>query len=521
MKKNLKKIPFYTLLFSLYPVLALLATNVDQITLPTALRAMLVSFFGALVLLFIAQAFLRNWARSALVVFWILLLFFSYGHVYDFLKQNPVGATIGHHTLLLPLWLVFWVAGIILILRKVQKPKAVIPALNLITLLLLAIPFTQIILFNVRITNLMNAARRATTPMDGYRLPADGQSPDIYYIILDAYTREDDLSQYYQFDNTPFIADLESMGFYVARCSQSNYAQTELSLSSSLNFNYLDALNNNFTADNADRSALWPLIQHSAVQQIFKSLGYTIVNFKNNYSWLALNDADYFFISPDDIETNAVLNKGGMNSFEIMFLRSTAGIAALDIAQKLKLPKKLQLDVRSPEKTSYRRVLYTLDKLKYHDVPAMPGPKFLYIHIVSPHPPFVFNADGSFNYRSEEDNLGYSNQVAYLNQRMETIVKGILDHADTPPVIIIQGDHGINGKDPQRRMKIFNAYYLPGEGKQWLYPSISPVNTFRVVLNSYFGGNLELLPDTSYYSTYQYPYKYQIIPDQNPDCGGQ
>jgi hypothetical protein len=159
--------------------------------------------------------------------------------------------------------------------------------------------------------------------------------------------------------------------------------------------------------------------------------------------------------------------------------------------------------------------------LKYNNVPAMQGPKFIYAHIISPHPPFVFDTNGDFEIWPEDDPQGYATQVAFISKQIEATVKGIIEHAAVPPVIILQGDHGINGTDPQRRMKIFNAYYLPGEGKQWLYPSISPVNTFRVVLNSYFGGSLELLPDQSFYSTYKAPYQYQEIIDQRIDCGGQ
>jgi hypothetical protein len=327
------------------------------------------------------------------------------------------------------------------------------------------------------------------------------------------------LLQYYQFDNSTFLNDLENLGFYVARCSQSNYAQTELSLSSSLNYNYLDALGKDFTFGKSDRSGLWPLIKHSAIRKVLESLGYTVVNFNNNYSWLAWEDADYYFVSPEDDDTNAILSQGGMNSFEIMLLKSTAGITVLDIAEKLKLPKKLLPDTRNPEKAMYKRVLYTLGKLKYSDVPALPGPKFIYVHLISPHPPYVFNADGTYEFRSEDNNQGYPIQITYLNRRVVEIVKGIIEHSPTPPVVIIQGDHGINGSDPQRRMKILNAYYLPGDGMSLLYPSISPVNTFRVVLNSYLGGNLELLPDKSLYSSYKKPYNYQVIIDQRTDCG--
>jgi hypothetical protein len=63
----------------------------------------------------------------------------------------------------------------------------------------------------------------------------------------------------------------------------------------------------------------------------------------------------------------------------------------------------------------------------------------------------------------------------------------------------VQGDHGPYGFSPGLRpaeYEILNAYYLPREdARAMLYPRISPVNSFRVVLNAFFGKDLELLPD--------------------------
>jgi hypothetical protein len=39
------------------------------------------------------------------------------------------------------------------------------------------------------------------------------------------------------------------------------------------------------------------------------------------------------------------------------------------------------------------------------------------------------------------------------------------------------------------------AFYFPDGGDQALYHTISPVNTFRLVSNLYFGGNYELRKD--------------------------
>ena len=86
------------------------------------------------------------------------------------------------------------------------------------------------------------------------------------------------------------------------------------------------------------------------------------------------------------------------------------------------------------------------------------------------------------------------------------------------PIIIVQGDHGAVLDDPQRRMTILNAYYLPGGGAQSLYEAVSPVNTFRVIFNFYFGLQVPLLDDISYYSSYEEPYNYQVIENTRQGC---
>ena len=90
-----------------------------------------------------------------------------------------------------------------------------------------------------------------------------------------------------------------------------------------------------------------------------------------------------------------------------------------------------------------------------------------------------------------------------------------------PPIIVIQADHGPLGGEitsDGARMSIFNAYYLPDGGDQLLYPSISPVNTFRVIFNHYFGGEFALLEDVARISQYGSPFDLQVIPETRSEC---
>ena len=110
------------------------------------------------------------------------------------------------------------------------------------------------------------------------------------------------------------------------------------------------------------------------------------------------------------------------------------------------------------------------------------------------------------------------NQVLFMNDQILPIIQEIIAESKTDPIIIIQGDQGSEIESPRRRMSILNAYLLPDGGRKLLYESISPVNTFRIVLNHYFDAQFELLDDVGYYSTYDMPYDYQVIPEERSGC---
>jgi hypothetical protein len=145
---------------------------------------------------------------------------------------------------------------------------------------------------------------------------------------------------------------------------------------------------------------------------------------------------------------------------------------------------------------------------------SVASPKFVFAHLVIPHWPYVFLPNGGYvpgggdingfliGKTPSEGLVGYPRSMAFINRAMIQVVDQIIARSKAPPVIIIQGDHGaFRFDDPSQRVTILNAYYLPG-AKAVLYPTITPVNTFRIVLNSYFGQDYPLLPDVSRFSPY-------------------
>ncbi|MGE5222457.1 MAG: hypothetical protein ACM3PY_08475, partial [Omnitrophica WOR_2 bacterium] len=135
--------------------------------------------------------------------------------------------------------------------------------------------------------------------------------------------------------------------------------------------------------------------------------------------------------------------------------------------------------------------------------------------------PFTLNGDLEYSDPQSYAN-GYRNQVKYLNSRVIPLLEKVLSRSKNPPVIILQGDHGslARASSPSARMAILNAYYLPGTGKQQLYASISPVNSFRVIFNAFLGGQFKLLPDRSYYFDKKSG-GFTTLTNERPGCAAQ
>jgi hypothetical protein len=495
--------PLHLFVAAVYPVLALLANNISQVKASAALRPLLIVVCTALLLWGLLLLVLRDVRRSALLASWWLVLFFAYGHVYNFLEAHTA---LGRHRLLLPLWVLLALAGTWLILRKVKDLGYVTLVVNTIGLVLLVFPLLQLGAYAYRSRTVASNPGHLPPELASLQVPPGETPPDVYYIILDAYSRADVLKSFFGYDNAEFLDYLRQKGFYVADCSQSNYAKTELSLSTSLNMDYLDDLLGQLDSTSQDRVPVDGLLDRNTVRRAFKNMGYSFVSFETGFLFTQFEDADVY-LYPGRL--------GGLSGFEVLLVKTTGGLALVDAAAKL--PKFFEEGLNTPERIRHTQVSYTLDQLA--KVPArVPGPKFVFAHVVAPHEPLVFSSDGSLVHYPEPLDvatfkLGYSAEVTYLNHRVMAVLDRILSDSTTPPIIIIQGDHGHDLASPDDRMDILNAYYLPGGGESLLYPTITPVNSFRVVFDRYFGGNLDLLKDRSFFSYYQKPFDYKYVPN--------
>jgi hypothetical protein len=514
----LRRFNFYPLLLGVYPVVALMAHNVDQASVSEAVRALLISFAGAVILLLLLKLVLRDWHNASLVCALSIVLFYSYGHIYFILEMVDIlGYQVGRHRFLIPVWIGILVLGSWWVVRGLRKPSQLAQALNVTAALALVLPLFQIISFQVRLKVAQSEVGELTSNGCHLNLSMGQTPPDIYYIILDGYPREDVLQNVYGYDNKDFIDALTQMGFYVVGKGQSNYAFSALSLASSLNFNYLDALGDGVVPGSEDRLWLLPIIQSNASRQELECLGYSFIAFKTGYYATQIKDADIYFTPRQEVlyELQAF---GELNGFEAMLIQSSAALIITDAT--IILPKFLMPDVKVPFKNHREIILNILDRLE--DLPEIPGPKFVFAHIISPHAPYIFGPESEHINPTEMFTLGgdreegtpeyhingYHNQINFINRRLEWLLPHIISRSETPPIIILQADHG---GPLGNRMAILNAYHFPDSGSEFLYETITPVNTFRLLFNIYFSGEYELLEDVSYSSSYNDPYNFIVI----------
>jgi hypothetical protein len=347
--------------------------------------------------------------------------------------------------------------------------------------------------------------------------------PDIYYIVLDGYGRQDILQALYEFDNSSFLSQLAARGFYVAKEASSNYIQTMLSLSSSFNMNYIQSLGEQ-GREVENRADLVELLENNKVRTVLAEHGYLLMSFGNEYK-ATISSAEIYY---DEAESGLA---SPVTAFESILIDHTMARVLSHI------PAFNKALIEMPYDTHRRHILFAFEKLQ--EVPAMDGSYLVYAHIIAPHPPFVFDERGGViphdapftlndaNYYMRDHSrksylAGYRRQIQYINTRVLETVDAILSKSETPPIVILQGDHGpgaylhwgsLENTLPAERFGILNAYYFPDQDYARLYPSISPVNSFRVVLNQFFDQDYEILDDRHYYSSWSFPFDFIEVTD--------
>ena len=505
--------------FALFPLFSLYASNAAEIPLPTLIRPAL----GLVLLTFLvflgARALLRNGFKAALIASLFLAWLFSYGHVLETIRVSSGWTSpFGRNLILMPTWSLWLGVLVWMIWRSRRDFKSLNSLLGALSLACLSVAIAQgawnLGKYQREVAASVSDAGAIAGTSNVASNVAPG-APDVYYVLLDAYGRADRLREFYGYDNTPFIDALRKRGFFVANRSQSNYSQTSLSLSSSLSFSYHEDALVKRKRNSTDRSALFRKIRQNRAARFLQTRGYDVVSITSGMIWV---------VPAGDVQVRNAYET--VANIEQLLLNSTF-FGAVFTSHVFRYDQ------------SRRSLDYAIDELPVVAKERKPKPRFVFAHILSPHPPFVWDAQGGPINEDRPYNQGefvrefdtatraqygrrYSGQVTALNAKVLRAIDGILANSRVPPVIILQGDHGPSTGHPTNRASdipirsaVLNAFYLPPasstkplRANQRPYDSISPVNNFRVVFNRTFETDFPLLPDRSYFSTWFKPFQF-------------
>jgi hypothetical protein len=488
-RQEKRPLVLHPFLLAAFPVLYIYASNIEYaVPLPDVLPWLVGFVAGAGVAMLIAWIALRGDAlRAGLLATALVVLFFTYGQIFIRVEGFTMGGVeIGRHLYLLPVWGALAVLGVVAAVRAGRHTALLTKGLNVAAAVLVLSNLATIGWYKLRSGSdvpptLAQEERNLGVPASP---DAEGK-PDIYYVILDRYGGEVALRGQFGFDNRPFLDSLEDRGFYVASESTANYQKTAHSLASSLNMEFLNGLDGGGTPDNW--GPIYGLLQNHEVGAFLRSKGYRYVHIGSRWRPTAANP---------QADMNMKF-KGDLSEFSSALLESTVLPAFGGAIERL--------DERQRE---YLRPFFQFEKLA--ETRELGGPTFVFAHILLPHEPYLFDRHGGFvsreAQRSRTFRQNYIEQLLFTNQKVLEAVDRLLEGPEeSRPVIIIQADEGPFSEDwdtrpdqIKQKFSILNAFHLPGVEKPGLYPSITPVNTFRLLFDLYFDADLELLPDDNY-----------------------
>ena len=504
-----KSLPFHPFLVIFFQILTIYAINVNTANISAVMLVLLIAIIFTALFFLLLSFITKNIKRSAIVVTFYCFLFFTYGRLFDIISGLPIAElVIGRSRYLLPLYGLIVIAGTLWIFRSQWCKKYLEGITYFFNMFSFGLVLVAVL---IAITNFDwntfagKTHRESATIGSNKEIRQVSQSrkrdilqPNVYYIILDSYASHRVLKKYYGWDDSGVVDAFRARGFFVNKNAYSNYYITYLSLGATLNMRYIHEERGFIDAIDKQGYSKHQ-IEQNRVMERFKSEGYDVISNK----WFG----DYRFPN----------KKHGLFGGDVSLLSDEFTALVMDISILRIIETELTLDSLRND------ILTELEYLRMSNVPKKPT--FMFSHILCPHLPHIFNADGSkpdFWERVLESfegkgyikkgyiKKGYMEQVRFIGAQIIEVVDSLRSR-DPSAVIIVQADHGfghIIGEYSASRKRpppefidaqfgILSAIYLPSG--IMMPEKVTPVNLFRYIFNALFDAKLEVLSDRAFF----------------------
>lgn len=448
------------------PYLSLLAGNVGQGIDLAAVATWWVATLAVGIALLAATARWRpqHTAGAAVVIGVALYLCFNYPLVTG-LQPEGIGVSA-------VVWWALVAAGVLVVAVLLSRHTAVQGFVAVVAPLLLLGPMVQFATTEAPPTP--SAVTSDTLALT--------HTPDVYWFVLDGLAGVDWLRDEGGVATDPFVTTLEDAGFDVLDGAHSNYPLTHLAVASALELELL--------YDGVDEPPPAPF---------FESLqgdNTTVDTFlANDYGYVHAYPGLWTGSRCGGREDVCLGDHGPLDDTSAALLATTPLDALVDPGTHSSIA-----EANDPAAVIDR----VLDE-------APPGPTFAFVHLLSPHPPYLRDAECGLRevplrFAAWGDGPEYRDAVTCLFHQLEQAVEQLLaDGGD--PVIVISGDHGprlglsdetrgTRVLDEEMHLSAFSAIRLPEPCADREIPEdLTFVNTFRVVFACLADQPLDLVED--------------------------
>ncbi len=505
----LSSLPLHPLLLAAFAVLSVYAENLTEV-LPVDLGGpfgpLARAVIGAGIALGVCGLVFRDWRRGAIVATAGIVTFGFFGR----LAPELIGVGLPEQVQL-AIWAVVVIVAIVFALRARGSLPTATLTLNIFALLLVGMSLLTIVPYeSSRVAAMTPATSDESSRLTATRVP----DRDIYLIVLDRYGSQWSIEHRFGITDNDLPGWLADQGFQVVPGARANYRATDFSLSSMLSMRMLDEYSIDPGRDSGDRTFARSRLERPEVAAFLKDNGYTYYQLGSWYGPTQTNElADVTLSYSDATEFESVLRQSTiLPAVDRVLGRSTG---------------------EGDEFRDNARAIAEFQFRQLQRLPSVPGRKFVFAHVLLPHPPYVFDANGdivTFDTASVQPEADlYANQLAFANSQVRATVASLLaGPPESQPIIVIMGDEGpflcrnVDCVDPTiRRLGIrfgvLAAYYLPDQPAGFFPPDHTHVNTFRGILSAYFGADLPPLPDRSFdWPDNQHIYDFHDITDRLP-----
>jgi len=489
---------FHHLIFALLPVLFLFLDNIHEIPFDDILFPLLISFLIVVIPWLFLKKFIGE-RKSAVILSLIILLVMIFAFVRSELIYHEIVEIrfLTKNIILIPIFSIIAIFGVFYIKRK-NFSSNITSILNVASITVISMIILNSGIFYME-NDLSFQESQKLLDVSIFEANDSIQKPDVYLLLLDAYSGDITLKNDFEFDNFEFYEQLTERGFLVQKDSLSNYPNTALSMPSIMNMNYLDFIPKLQGEESKDLRLTQQLWKENKVMQVFHANEYQIYSFHgrsgSSSDMVSENFCKYEFDLNPELMGALVGHYVPISLVRITFL----------------------------ETQHYDTITCALDTMINFEKKT-DDPIYVHMHIRFPHPPLVFDSDGnkidepiSTNRFDSELKDAYLQQLIFANKKTIEIVDSI-KQKNSDAIIIVMSDHGgrfgVNWYDPSeidyfRALSNLNAVYFPG--KDHFSMDISPVNLFRIIFNLYFESDYDILEEKQIWYVPEKPFNHTDI----------